>query len=271
MYEDPNSLVQCWGDDSDFFSRIPNTTYTTAIAIPNTAGATAVAVSTVRGESCAVLQNKTIICWRYDTEGVKAVQGLQQVVRVAVGYWFGCAIVKGTGDDEEGSAWCWNMSDDEYATFIANTTNFTPKKVEGLPGSAVDVVAGVYHACVLVDQSSAGAVYCWGYNHYAQLGQGYVDERADNGPVKGYNTPLRVKGLNNVTKFYGGPWATCAVTASQRVLCWGSKFWGMLPIDGWRENSKWHIPLPTAMQGCAPKGPCIACYAQIDSTVIMKI
>jgi alpha-tubulin suppressor-like RCC1 family protein len=60
--------------------------------------------------------------------------------------------------------------------------------------------------------------------------------------------PVRVKGLSNVTALYAGWSATCAVTASQRVLCWGSNIGDPL-ATGVDKNE---VAVPTAMRGlCA--------------------
>jgi alpha-tubulin suppressor-like RCC1 family protein len=194
------------------------------------------------------MQNSTIVCW-YDGSDIHVVEGLQNVVRVAVGWYYGCAIVPGGVAAEETSVWCWNMVLYKSSMFITNSVTFQPQKVVGLPaGSVVDVVTGASHACVLIKASAAtgGEVYCWGFNGRGQLGQGYVSGTA--GDEQGSQMPLRVKGLSNIIALFVGPRATCAVTASQRVVCWGGNDYGMLATSV-RDNE---ISLPTAMQGlCA--------------------
>jgi hypothetical protein len=65
-----------------------------------------------------------------------------------------------------------------------------------------------------------GSVYCWGYNESGQAGTGdrdYVD-RATR--VEGLSEPIaRVKTTPN---------ATCALSTSGKVYCWGSNFNGQL-------------------------------------------
>ena len=50
----------------------------------------------------------------------------------------------------------------------------------------------------------------------------------------------------------------CAITAAQRVMCWGSNLLGMLDVGG---NSS-AVPVPTAMQGlcvCNSQDMCTVC------------
>lgn len=260
VYADPDSLVQCWGD----FRQHPtlgdvSDVYAVAITIPGTTGARALAVGT--SAACAVLKNFTVVCWEpssYFREYVTAelVEGLQNVGRIAAGGFYGCAIVPGSGLAED-AVWCWNLIPSAVSDVITSTNiRNTPRRVVGLPpGTVVDVVAGSNHACVLVKGTAAlgGDVYCWGFNDYGQLGQGYVNATSGTDGVfnatTGTSTPLRVKGLSDVTALYGGSAATCAVTASQQVMCWGDNGYGMLAISGRMFEG---VAEPAAMQGvCA--------------------
>lgn len=238
VYADPDSLVYCWGGTS------------VGTAIAGTAGARAVAVPTSSGLSCAIMQNSTVVCWDFDTAPV-VLEGLQNVVRVAIGWDFGCAIVQGSGLAEDSSVWCWTWSGSGVSIFMASSETLSkPRKVSGLPaGIVVDVVAGQQHACVLVKDAatSDGKVYCWGWNGDGQLGQGYLNATIGDrfNASQATSTPLRVKGLSNVTALYAGIFATGAVTASQRVMYWGFSYGIVDPFF-------YSTSIPAALQGlCA--------------------
>jgi alpha-tubulin suppressor-like RCC1 family protein len=94
----------------------------------------------------------------------------------------------------------------------------SPQRVQGL-GRVLDFSVGGAHTCALQED---GALYCWGHNHFGQLGVGNV---ATCNPLADWQcsaTPLRVN-LPEVTDVAAGTHHTCAVLRSGRVACWG---WG---------------------------------------------
>ena len=83
---------------------------------------------------------------------------------------------------------------------------------------AVSVDAGNSHACLL---RSNDTLYCWGTNLFGQLGNGNKTHTMDPQPVTaGAETTF--------TKVSGGHNATCAITATEKVYCWGSNGSGLL-------------------------------------------
>lgn len=89
----------------------------------------------------------------------------------------------------------------------------------GLPARAevTAIAAGGAHTCALI---STGAVKCWGYNYYGDLGDGTTLTRV---------LPTAVRGLaSGVTAIAAGADHTCAVTAARTVLCWGYNAFGQL-------------------------------------------
>jgi alpha-tubulin suppressor-like RCC1 family protein len=240
--------VQCWGKDIGLI----------ATDIKGMADVTAISLGALT--LCTLRKNRTVTCRNDMRFPSDYVIGLENVVSVSVGNAVAsvgnafrgrpavaCATVHPA--DSTVSLWCWGKN--AYAQLSYRSE---PWKVSGLPGDIVQFVVGRYHACVLVNhaETSKGEVYCWGVNGYGQLGQGQLPGNSSESSFK----PLLVKGLSrhSVSALFGGYDSTCAVTATQQVLCWGNNYFGQLGI-GTTSNSgrKWEkISLPTAMLGlCA--------------------
>jgi len=76
--------------------------------------------------------------------------------------------------------------------------------------TAVQVSAGIRFSCAL---NATGAVQCWGDNAGGQLGDGGPDSSS---------TPVQVSGLDaGVKAIASSEDATCAITATGTVECWG--------------------------------------------------
>jgi alpha-tubulin suppressor-like RCC1 family protein len=94
----------------------------------------------------------------------------------------------------------------------------------GVPSAAAfslaDVSVGAHHTCGVAQD---GAAYCWGWNFYGQLGQGYT-----SGQEELFGTPLRVQGGEPFLAVSGGSYHTCALTPEGRAWCWGGNMSGQL-------------------------------------------
>lgn len=86
----------------------------------------------------------------------------------------------------------------------------------GTPPTALKVVAGQFHACALMSDSS---VFCWGGNTYGELGDGTTLERSMAAPVNG---------LSDATQIEAGGIHTCALRNGGTVVCWGNNDEGQL-------------------------------------------
>ncbi|MDX1394748.1 MAG: hypothetical protein R3195_10155 [Gemmatimonadota bacterium] len=129
---------------------------------------------------------------------------------VAVGRAHACGI----GD--EGEAFCWGS--DIFGQLGDGPTphldDFSPEPVlvaGGIAFRTISADAGGDHPCgVAID----GTGWCWGNNSEGQLGS----------PVSGggfQSEPTRVFGEHVFSEIVAGGAHSCAVTASQTVLCWG--------------------------------------------------
>jgi alpha-tubulin suppressor-like RCC1 family protein len=117
-----------------------------------------------------------------------------------------------------------------------------PVEVAGLPGPSVAVAAGDRYTCAL---SPAGAVTCWGYNEFGQLGIGTTTDTA---------VPTAVIGLaSGATAISARGEHTCALMDAGVMRCWGANVNGQLG-DGTHVNSD----VPVEVTGISGKALAIA-------------
>ena len=92
---------------------------------------------------------------------------------------------------------------------------------------AVTVSAGYYHTC---DVTTQGAVRCWGYNGYGELGDNSTT--ASLKPVGVYGLGSKVKNVS------AGYLHSCALTTNGKVWCWGYNGYGQLGDNTTTNSSK---------------------------------
>ena len=125
--------------------------------------------------------------------------------------------------------------------------------------NAVQVAAGDWHSCALIDSSEAAAplseatagsetagyaVKCWGDNWVAGPGDGMERSYSTNLP-----TPVDVAGLNGgVLAIAAGGRHTCALTTSGSVKCWGWNTYGQLG-DGTQTDRGVGLSVPVDVVG----------------------
>jgi alpha-tubulin suppressor-like RCC1 family protein len=180
--------------------------------------------------ACAVRAG-SVLCWGvgssgqlgngvFDAQFTPVVVGLvSNAVRVAAGYRHSCAIT------ESGDVYCWGNNDDlQLGGVIPSMNVIRPGSeypdavvVHGLPGPAVDIAAGSYHTCAVIDD---GTVWCWGYDDHGQLG--------DNAPMAMGKPPAMVGGADDVVEIALGGHTSCARRSDGSVLCWGINDAGQL-------------------------------------------
>jgi len=99
------------------------------------------------------------------------------------------------------------------------------------PGpTAVELTAGYEHTCARL---SDGAVKCWGYNFYGELGLGDTQPRGDGPNEMGVNLPAVDLGLvvgRSVVQLAAGLYHTCARLSDGMVKCWGRNDYGQLGL-----------------------------------------
>lgn len=107
---------------------------------------------------------------------------------------------------------CWGSNQYGQLGDGTTTTRPQPVNVQGLEFSAPGVAGGWGQSCAV---TSAGAVKCWGWNQFGQLG---------NGGIAQSNTPVQASGISSgATRVVAGYGHTCALV-SGGVKCWGGVF-----------------------------------------------
>jgi hypothetical protein len=175
---------------------------------------------------------------------------------VAGGRFHTCAL-KG------GQVYCWGRNGNGQLGDGTYTNRITPTLVaDGAMGNSgvTAVAAGAFHTCAI----KSGALYCWGYNFYGQLGDGTTTDSS---------TPVAVTNMGSgVTAVAAGSDHTCALKGGQ-VYCWGYNGRGMLGdgtytnritptlvADGAMGNSGVTAVAAGLVHTCALKGGQVYCW-----------
>jgi len=229
-----------------------------------------VAVTALEGgaeHTCAVLADRTVMCWGHDEFGqvgdgaigrltVRArptpVAGLTDVVALSAGRAHTCVVRAG------GAVSCWGANGSGQAGSGAYSDGEARAvTVAGVTG-ATALAAGWSHTCAIV---AGGEVRCWGSNAIGQLG---------NGVTTGSSlTPVAVSGITGATSIAAGNFFTCAVLADRTVRCWGSNGNGQLGAMTPTTTSR--VPVTVASDLLNPQrvfaGSTFACVTSADGHI----
>jgi alpha-tubulin suppressor-like RCC1 family protein len=158
---------------------------------------TVVAIAVGGEHTCALTNSGAVKCWGYNHYGqlgdgttteshapVPVRRLPKGVVAISAGGYHTCALTKG------GAAKCWGYNGYGQLGDGTHTDRHKPVQVHGLSGGVRSISAGtnengdsVDHTCTL---TRGGAVKCWGYNGYGQLGDGTQHNRSKPVPVLGF-------------------------------------------------------------------------------------
>lgn len=215
--------LACWGYNT--YGQLGNgSTTTSPTAVDVTGLSTGVLRVMASGYySCALLASGEARCWGYNTYGQLgngttsasptpvAVAGLSGILALALGNNHACALLS------SGGVKCWGYNFYGQLGNGLTTNSTTPVDVMGLQSGVLAIAAGTSHTCALV---MGGAVKCWGYNYYGQLGNGTTV----NSPV-----PTDVQGLAmDAVSLTSGDNHACVRRQSGGMQCWGSNVYGQI-------------------------------------------
>ena len=215
--------VWCWGDNN--YGQLGDNSTTDSlkpVAVYGLANRVK-SISTGDYTTCALTTKGTVKCWGYGMNGELGnnatsnssqpvgVYKLKHVTALTNGSYHACALVSG------GKPVCWGYNAVGELGNNTNTSSPKPVAVYGLSSGVKQVDGGSYHTCAV---TSKGAVRCWGYNAYGQLGDNTTTSTVQ---------PVHVSGLNSGMKTVkAGYSSTCALSASGKVKCWGYNAYGQL-------------------------------------------
>jgi alpha-tubulin suppressor-like RCC1 family protein len=134
----------------------------------------------------------------------------------------------GCGLKSDGTVWCWGNN--SYGSLgngdtTVASSNYPLEVVTAVAGPALTGITAIqvadygYNACAV---GASGAVYCWGYGTYGELGNGSKNNSFFAVPVvDASNTP--VTGFAQVAVDY---YHACGLKTDKTVWCWGDNQWG---------------------------------------------
>ncbi|HEY2831738.1 MAG TPA: hypothetical protein VGJ14_04885 [Sporichthyaceae bacterium] len=220
--------VRCWGLDNigQLGDGVKGTFVTTAVSVPTVPSA--VSISAGLGHTCAVTADGAAWCWGADNDGQLGngststgaigptkVAGIPSgVASISAGGVHTCAVTR------TGAAQCWGLNNSGQ---LGNGTSdpsipvLAPVSVTGLSSGVSMISAGYAHTCAV---TTTGAVLCWGYNAFGQVGT----------TAAGTTAPVVVAGLNGVpmATVSAGYLHTCGVSQAGTAACWGYNGKGQL-------------------------------------------
>ncbi|CAN7499354.1 fibronectin type III domain-containing protein [Acidovorax sp. LjRoot66] len=216
--------VQCWGaNNSGQLGDGSTTNQSTPQPVTGLASGVASIAAGV-AHTCALTLAGAVQCWGSNSSGQlgdgsltskstpQPVTGLASgVAAIAAGNYYTCALTTA------GAVHCWGQNTLGQLGDGSATNRSTPQPVTGLASGVAAIAAGANHTCAL---TTAGAVQCWGYNNFGQLGDGSATDRS---------TPQPVTGLaSGVAAIAAGVLHTCVLTTAGAVQCWGWNSSGQL-------------------------------------------
>jgi alpha-tubulin suppressor-like RCC1 family protein len=210
-----DGTVKCWGENDQ--GQLGDGTFTYSATPVAVSGVTdAISLSAGNRHTCVVLSGGAAKCWGRNAVGQlgngftlnsptpATVTGLTDAVTIHASDLATCAL------QEAGTIKCWGSNG------FRQLGNGSPPEVNALTPVTVTGISDASTLAVGSDVNCAivtgGALKCWGYNFYGEVGDGTTNPAS---------TPITVPGLPPVRAVGGGDAFVCAVLIGGTVDCWG--------------------------------------------------
>lgn len=155
------------------------------------------------------------------------------------------------------SLWGWGANESGQAGLGQAALYPSPVPVDPADATitSLSITTGGNHSCRVDDQ---GGLWCWGRNHFGQLGNGSTEPEA---------MPTRIDGSDWVQVSASGN-LTCGLRSDQSLWCWGNGSFGRLGIGESRSRQREPIKVAgEAIWKAVSTGPRVSCGIQADDSL----
>ncbi len=258
-----DGTVWAWGNNS--YGQLGDGTTKQRLAPVQVEGLSSIiAIGAGQDHSLAVRSDGTVWAWGYNCSGqIGDNTTTNRLVPVQVSNLIGAVAVAGGGTHSlalrnDGTVWAWGENDwGQIGDGSTAPERKTPVQVIGLNG-IVAVAAGAIHSMAL---NSAGTVWTWGDNDYAQLGSGTVGGQQ--------NTPVQVNGVSGVVSIgtSANSWGSLVLKSDGTVWSWGELWNTSVNENGTPANLNAQLGTPTQVSGISNS---VAIAAGYDHDLALK-
>jgi alpha-tubulin suppressor-like RCC1 family protein len=190
--------VSCWGYNG--FGELGDGTTTSSSQALIVSGLPSIAILEAHANiSCATPQAGSSLCWGNGGfyalgNGSAANSSVPVIPQLAAGSIIAPGVSNGCARVFDDTVECWGYNGNGELGNGTNDTATLPVTIADLTGAGVKAItAGDNHTCVLLP---SGAIECWGFNHFGQLG---------NGNTTSSTTPVTVLGGSGSTACQTNP------------------------------------------------------------------
>jgi alpha-tubulin suppressor-like RCC1 family protein len=217
-------------------------------------GASAPQIATGMDHTCALLEDRTVRCWGFNSFGwlgdgtttrrLNPVQVLASgtaalnpvvlsgVTQITAGDAHTCALL------EDKTVRCWGRNGSGRLGDGTTEQRLNPVQVlasgstqgTDVLGGVAQITAGNGHTCALLEDKT---IRCWGFNRNGQLGDGTLgdgltEQRLNPVQVLASGSTQGTDVLGGVAQITAGDAHTCALLEEKTIRCWGFNLRGQL-------------------------------------------